>query len=181
MKCPLQISYENLPESEALTSHIRQKADKLEQVFQHLIACNVTVGLPHRHSQQGERYFVHIDVTAPGTELVSNKQSHEDVYVALRDAFDATRRLLEERARHLRGQTKQHAEPMHGTVARLLDDFGFIEGDDGNDYYFSPENLVDQVFDKLTEGTPVQFLPEVAQEGRQAKRISTGKHRYNAD
>lgn len=177
MHCPLQINYENLPESEALSAQIRQKADKLEQFVPHLINCIVTVGLPHRHSQQGERYFVQIDVTAPGTEIVSNKQQHEDVYVALRDAFDAAKRLLEDRVRVQRGQTKHHAAPMHGTVARLLDGFGFIEGEDGNDYYFSSDNLVDQAFDKLAAGTPVQFLPEAAQEGWQAKRVSTGKHR----
>ena len=180
MRCLLQIKYEDLPESEALSTHIQQKADKLEQFFPRLISCIVTVGLPHRHSNQGEHYFVQIDVTAPGAEIISNRQNHEDVYVALRDAFDAAKRILEDHTRIRRGQTKQHAEPAHGTVARLLDGFGFIEGDDGNDYYFSAENLVDQPFDRLAEGMEVKFLPEVAQEGWQAKRVSTGKQRNQA-
>lgn len=181
MSCLLQINYEDLPESDALSTHIRQKVDKLEQFFPRLIGCNVTVGLPHRHSNQGEHYFVQIDVTAPGTEVVSNRQNHEDVYVALRDAFDAARRMMEDHVHIRRGQTKQHLESAHGTVARLLDGFGFIEGDDGNDYYFSSENLVDQAFDKLTEGMAVKFLPEAAQEGWQAKRVSTGKQRNHPD
>jgi ribosome-associated translation inhibitor RaiA len=177
MRCPLQINYENLAESEAVSARIRQKADKLEQFFPVLISCNVTVGMPHRHSNQGEHYFVQVDVTAPGTEIISNRQNHEDVYVALRDAFDAAKRILDDHAHIRRGQTKQHAELARGTVARLLDGFGFIEGDDGNDYYFSSENLVDQTFEKLTEGMQVKFLPEAAQEGWQAKRVSTGKQR----
>lgn len=181
MRCLLQIKYESLPESEALSTHIQQKADKLEQFFPRLISCTVTVGLPHRHSNQGEHYFVQIDVTAPGTEVISNRQSHEDVYVALRDSFDAAKRMLEDHTHIRRGQTKLHAEPTRGTVARLLDGFGFIEGDDGNDYYFSAENLVDQPFEKLTEGMQVKFLPEVAQEGWQAKRVSAGKQRNHLD
>jgi len=40
-------------------------------------------------------------LTAPGTEIVVDRKENEDVYVALRDAFDAAKRQLEDYARKL--------------------------------------------------------------------------------
>jgi hypothetical protein len=37
----------------------------------------------------------------PGSEIVVDRQENEDVYVALRDAFDAAKRQLEDYARQL--------------------------------------------------------------------------------
>lgn len=45
---------------------------------------------------QGRPYGARIDLTLPQAELVVNKIEDEDVYVALRDAFQAIRRQLEE-------------------------------------------------------------------------------------
>ena len=48
----------------------------------------------------------------------------------------------------------------------------------GNEYWFGPGNLVNEPFESMPVGTPVQFIPEVAAEGRQAKRVSVGRHRF---
>jgi len=40
-----------------------------------------------------------------------DKQAHEDVYVALRDAFAAASRQLEEYGRIQRGEIKNHKPP----------------------------------------------------------------------
>jgi len=50
-------------------------------------------------------------LTVPGAELVANHTQHEDVYVAIRDAFDAMSRQLEDYARKQRGEVKTHAAP----------------------------------------------------------------------
>jgi ribosome-associated translation inhibitor RaiA len=44
----------------------------------------------------------------PGAELVANHAQHEDIYVAVRDAFQAITRQLEDHARRLRGDVKTH-------------------------------------------------------------------------
>jgi hypothetical protein len=49
-----------------------------------------------RH-RQGTIYHVRVDLTAPGGEVVVNREpgedhTHEDLHVAIRDAFDAARR-----------------------------------------------------------------------------------------
>jgi ribosome-associated translation inhibitor RaiA len=38
-------------------------------------------------------------------------QTHEDVYVAIRDAFNAAARRLEDQARKMRGNVKSHTSP----------------------------------------------------------------------
>ncbi len=53
-------------------------------------------------------YRVGVNLIVPGGELVvsrapDGKQEHEDVYVAIRDSFDAAERLLEDHVRRKRG------------------------------------------------------------------------------
>lgn len=103
MEVTLQITTRDVPHSDALESHIREKAAKLEKFYPHIMSCRIVVELPHKHHHQGRLYDVHIDITVPGGELVVNRVANEDVYVAVRDAFDAAKRQLEDYGR------KQHA------------------------------------------------------------------------
>jgi ribosome-associated translation inhibitor RaiA len=64
--------------------------------------------MPARHKHQGKLFNVRIDVHVPGGELVVNRDLNEDVYVALRDAFDAAKRQLDEYGSKQRGGTKKH-------------------------------------------------------------------------
>ncbi len=178
MQIPIQITFHDVPRSDALEAHIRQKAEKLEEFHSRIISCRVTVEELRKHHHQGRHFRVLIDLRVPGKEIVANRDHHEDVYVALRDAFDAVKRQLEEVAREMRGDVKTHVVPQHGKVARLFTDegYGFIETADGRELYFSRENVVHPTFDQLTPGTEVQFIEEMAAEGPQAKRVSVGKH-----
>lgn len=178
MELMLQITTRDIPHSEALESHIRQKAEKLEKFYPHIMSCRIVVELPHKHHHQGRLFDVHIDITVPGSELVVNRTAHEDVYVAVRDAFNAATRQLEDYARRQRGDSKTHAPVLHGKVIHLFDEegYGFIETFDGRELYFHRENLADDNFDKLAIGDEVQFLEDIGSEGFQAKRVSTGKH-----
>jgi hypothetical protein len=47
----------------------------------------------------------------PGAELVANRAQDEDVYVAIRDAFGAITRQLEDFTRRQRGDVKTHTAP----------------------------------------------------------------------
>ena len=111
MKTPLQITLRGVDHSDALESHIREKAEKLETFFDRIISCRVVVEQPHQHKHQGKAFNVRIDVGVPGREVVVNRDNHEDVYVALRDGFDAVKRQLEDHARKARGEVKTHQAP----------------------------------------------------------------------
>lgn len=173
MQRPLQILIRDLPASPALEADIRDKAAKLEQFHPHLTGCRVTVEPVGKHKHQGRRYQVRIDLDVPGAVIVADRDAHEDVYVAVRDGFDAARRKLEDHARRQRGDTKAHAPEAAGRVARLFEEgYGFIQAADGRELYFSRENVVGPAFERLEVGTPVHFLAEPGAEGWQAKRVS---------
>lgn len=109
MQIPLQITIRDIPPSEALETHIRDKVNKLEEFFNHIMSCRVVVEMPHKHHRQGKQFNVRLDIGVPGSEIVVNRDHAEDVYVALRDAFDAAKRQLEDYARKLHGNVKTHA------------------------------------------------------------------------
>jgi len=110
MQIPLQITIHDVEHSEALETHIRDKAKKLDEFFSHIMSCRVVVGVPHKHHTQGKQFNVRIDIGVPGSEIVVNRDHDEDVYVALRDAFDAAKRQLEDYARKHRGDVKTHEQ-----------------------------------------------------------------------
>ena len=173
MRSPLQITTRDVPHSEALENHIRQKAAKLETFYPHITGCHVVVEVPHKHKHQGRQFNVRVDITVPGDELVVNRESDGDVYVALRDTFNAAKRRLESFGSRQRGAIKTHAPMLHGRVTRLVaeEDYGFIETSGGHELYFHRLNLANGDFEKLEIGSEVHFLEDIAREGLQAKRV----------
>lgn len=178
MQTPLQITFRGLPHSDALETRVREKADKLQDFHGRITSCRVVIEEQHRHKRQGKQFTVRIDIRVPGNEIVIDRDHDEDVYVALRDAFDAAARKLEDQGRVQRGDVKVHELPKRGKVARVFPEegYGFIRSADGTEYYFSRENVAGTLFDSLEAGAAVQFIEEMAGEGPQAKRVSLGKH-----
>lgn len=184
MQLPLQITWRNLEASEAVESVIQEKAQKLERFAEHITSCRVTIEAPHKHHHQGNIYHVKIDITSPGTEILASKYSdkhhaHEDVYVAIRDAFDAARRQLEDYVRKRRGKTKTHESMPHGKVIRLVpeEDYGIIVSSDKREIYFHRNSVFDADFEKLEVGTSVHFIEENGEKGPQASTVHVeGKH-----
>lgn len=180
MQNALQITFRDMPPSEALEARIREKVAKLEQFHPNITSCRVTIEETHRHHHQGRHFGVKIELHVPGHPAIVSRLHHdEDPYVALRDAVGAARRRLEETWRETRGEVKTHVVPQHGKVARIMSEegFGFIQASDGRELYFSRENVVHPPFERLEPGAAVQFIEEMAAEGPQAKRVSVGKHR----
>src|SRR3989304_1803670 len=99
MKMPLQIAFRNFERSESVEAKIRERAEKLDKYCDHIMGCRVVVEEQHKHHQRGNHFHVRVDVTVPDGELIANREPDEhhaytDVYVAIRDAFDAVRRQL---------------------------------------------------------------------------------------
>ena len=184
MQIPLQITFRHMERSDALEAKIREKAQKLEQFSEHIMSCRVTIDLEHKHHHQGKLYGVKIDITVPETEIIADRHpdkhhAHEDVYVALRDAFDAARRQLEDYVRKQRGKIKAHETVPHGKIKKLFPykDYGLIETSDGREIYFHRNSIIDENFDNLTEGDRVHFSEEMGEDGPQASTVHLeGKH-----
>jgi ribosome-associated translation inhibitor RaiA len=99
MRVPLQITFRDIPKSEALEERILGRVEELDALYDHLMSCRVMVEAPHRRHHKGRRFHVRIELGVPGKELVvssdpAKAKEREDAYVAVRDAFDAARRLL---------------------------------------------------------------------------------------
>ena len=125
MELPVQISFRGVPSSDAIEAKVRARAARLERYYDHIMGCRVMIESPHRRHHQGKLYHVRIDLTVPGGELVVTREpaehhAHEDVYVAIRDAFDAARRRLEDHARRQRGAVKVHEPRPLAEVCRLF-------------------------------------------------------------
>jgi len=99
MQIPLQISLHGVAHSDALAKAIRNRAQKLERYYNHLMSCRVVLELGARHQRKGRQYNVRLDLKVPGGELAVTREHDEDLQAALRDAFDAARRQLEDYAR----------------------------------------------------------------------------------
>ena len=109
MELPLQVTFRDVPHSEALEARIRASAAKLETFHPRITSCRVIVEQPEHHQRQGRPFHVRVEVRAPGhEEAISTLKHDEDAYVAVRDAFDAVRRQLEDVVREARGDVKVH-------------------------------------------------------------------------
>lgn len=101
---PVQITIRDIPASERLETIIREKAEKLSKFNPHIQSCKVVLDVPQKHKQQGKLYCLHIDLIVPRKAFSVNHQFDEDAYVAVRDAFLAMTRQLEEYTRKERGR-----------------------------------------------------------------------------
>ena len=113
MPVPVQITFRNMDPSPAVEARIHEKAAKLERFFDRIVSCEVIVEAPHRHHHKGKLDNVRINISIPGSDINvrhtgPEDHAHEDVYVALRDAFAAAGRQLEDHVRKMRGDVKNH-------------------------------------------------------------------------
>lgn len=89
--------------TEKIEKSIHQRAARLEKFHPGLIHCIVTVEGPGDHHQHGGTYDVRLDIRLPGPEIIINHQPNPDLGIALRDAFEAAKRRLEDHNEKLRG------------------------------------------------------------------------------
>lgn len=113
---PIQVSFQDVPVSEALRDHITARAKKLQRFAPDITHCHAVVRRSESRHEKGNRFVVQVRVTLPGTELnVSHPtrldHTHEDPFVAARDSFKAMRRRLQDYERRRRGKVKRHSLP----------------------------------------------------------------------
>lgn len=171
MNIPLKITFLGIEPSEAVEAKIRQRAGDLDQFSPLLQRCEVWVDAPHGHHRKGYLYNVRIRATVSGEELTVDRQpDEEDVFVAVRDAFDALRRRLEDHLRRWRGDIKRHEPSPQARVERLfpVEGYGFLKTPEGREIYFHRNSLKEGSFDALRPGAPVLYSEEEGIEGPQA-------------
>lgn len=184
MAIPLEITFRNMDPSPAIEAAARERAAKLERFADKIIGCQVRIEAPHKHHSSGKLYHVTVELQVPGGHIVASRDpgarhAHEDLHVALRDAFRAAQRQLQDHVRVRRGKVKQHEAPPHGRIAQLHpdEDYGIIASEDGREIYFHRNSLLNAAFEDLKPGTEVRFDEEAGEQGPQASSVSViGKH-----
>lgn len=102
MSAPLEIVFKNLDRSEFVEKRVMDEAAKLERFLDDAGSMRVVVEAENKSQHNVDLYRVGIHVTVPpGQSLDVNRagpkdHAHEDVYTAVRDAFRAITRQLEE-------------------------------------------------------------------------------------
>jgi ribosomal subunit interface protein len=179
MQLPLQITFRGIDPSDYVERRIRAKVTELERFHDRITSCRVTVEAAHHHHHKGNLYSVRVDIRLPDKEIVAgherhNDHAHEDVYVAIRDSFNAAVRQLEDHARKRRGEVKRHETPVHGKVSKLFrdDGYGFVETVDGMDVYFHENSVAGVPFPGLVVGDDVRLVLAEG-EGEKGPQAST--------
>ena len=201
------ISFHGIQPSTALETEIRSRIDKLETYCPTIVGCRVTVEVVHRHHESGNRFHVRIDLTVPGDEIVVTHEAslhataqdldagsisrvaepnpeRKHALVAVREAFDIARRRLQDYVRRQSGVVKAAVRQSRGRVTQLLpvDEYGYIEAEDGHEVYFQKRSVLKDAFDRLTIGDAVSFAEEPGEKGPQASTVKllhprrSGKH-----
>jgi ribosomal subunit interface protein len=104
---PFELRQKNVTLPPAMAEDIQERARKLDHFFDRIMRCRVTVEGPGTHHRQGD-YGVKIDLTVPGMEIIIGKHAAGNLELALKDAFDAAARRLEDHVRRRRGFVKTH-------------------------------------------------------------------------
>ena len=123
MQIPLQVSFRDISHSDFIEKRICEKVEKLKKYTNRIIFCRVIVEAPHRQHTKGTLYHIRIDLSLPGGKIVvardPNDHSHENVYIAIRDAFEAVRRQLKKSLRQKREGHKRMLKPAIAEVISL--------------------------------------------------------------
>jgi ribosome-associated translation inhibitor RaiA len=113
MPFPVDIRFRDMETSAALEDFARRWADKLARVHDRISSCEVVIERPHQSQRHGQMVHVRVTVDVPGHSIIVSHDpeidgAHEDAYVAVRDAFRAARRQLEQPARRHVGTIESH-------------------------------------------------------------------------
>jgi len=94
-----QVVFRGIDHSLAVEAAVQKRLEKLERFSDEIQSLRVTLESPHNYHHKGKVYHVGVEALIPNHDIVvtheqHDKHSHEDIYVAIRDAFNAFERRL---------------------------------------------------------------------------------------
>lgn len=191
-----RITYRDIHPTPRVERLVRKEVLKLDRYAPHLTGCHVWIEIPHRHHTGSNPYHVRVELTLPGAQVVVGRQPtlhptakdlglaevprgfelsapDRELLVAVRHAFDAARRRLQDVLRRQRHAVKEHAPRSVGRVTQLFPErgYGFLVTGDGREIYFHRNSVLDGEFEDLALGDDVRFVEEAGLEGPQASTV----------
>ena len=94
-----QIVFHNIDQSTAISDAVNKRISKLQLFCDRILAGRVVLDSPHNNHHKGKVYSVGLEIHTPSKEVRVNQEqhdnhAHENLYVAIRDAFNAAERQL---------------------------------------------------------------------------------------
>ena len=116
MEIPTQVTFRHMKASPSLEERVRDLTMRLGRFSPQILRCRIVIDGPQGRHLQGESFDVRLAISVPGREIsVShsrvNDPAHVDAYLAVRDAFMAARRKLQDYERERRLDVKEHSRP----------------------------------------------------------------------
>lgn len=107
MQSPLEISFHGVERSEAVEIRAREKFKRIEAHFDRITHARVVIEAPQRRTPLPKFFHIRIDIGIPGHKPIlvhhqpEAEHAHTDVMLALRDAFAAAQRQVDQLADRL--------------------------------------------------------------------------------
>ena len=95
MQITSEVRFNGLEHSDAVEATAQRWVARLEHVYDRITKCGIVVAKPPKRHRHGSGFQVSVVVEVPGSEIAVTHAVHEDVYVAVADAFRAARRQLQ--------------------------------------------------------------------------------------
>ena len=94
-----QIVFHNIEQSNSISDAVNKRVSKLQRFCDRILSGRVVLDSPHNNHHKGKVYSVGLEIHTPSKEVRVNQEqhdnhAHEDLYVAIRDAFNAAERQL---------------------------------------------------------------------------------------
>jgi ribosomal subunit interface protein len=176
----VEITFNEVDHSDAVEARIRERVAKLLAMGENIRRCKVCVRAPHRCGHKPVAYVIDLSVQMSGTSLHVDQRpgddnAHTDIYVAIRDAFNAMERQLRKWKEQHKGRPHPLESPLQGRIASLdgYADCGQIATTDGRLIYFHRNSVAEDGYDGLNEGDAVELSVDTkdADEGPHARFV----------
>lgn len=192
---PLQITFHHAKATTDAEQRIRAEVGKLSRFYRRIMGCRVVIeGSSGR--REGNPYLVRVDLAVPGGEIVvrnepglagparqieepeirkvmESRSSQKGLRLAIRDAFKAAGRRLQDFARRQRRDTKLLVPLPAAKVTQIFQDkgYGFLITPEGREIYFHKDSVLNQAFTHLKVGAAVTYAEEAGDQGPQASSV----------
>lgn len=115
-----KVVFRGIDHSQAVAEAVQKRLEKLERFSDEIQSLRVILESPHNHHHKGKVFHVGVEAVIPNHDILVNhdqhdKHAHEDIYVAIRDAFNALERRIKsiyEKKRHQSRATPKPADTL---------------------------------------------------------------------
>lgn len=124
MAIPLDLVLGDVVRRKSVEKLLQHHLDRIELLYDRATHCHVRVDSPRASQRSGRHFEVRIELAVPGDTLVVSEHtgkndSHEELRVALRDAFEGLERQLTRWKDRRRNEVKTHSGERHRAGALL--------------------------------------------------------------